>query len=1574
MRLTRSLSVGMSSALVLAGVVGVAAPAAAAPNRAAAVGSASHPAAPSNSGPIFHSGAPAPTRGARRPAAANDLGSTLGAAPAAASGSGEKELPALRTVSSRTYSTPRGARRLVATSGPMNYRDGAGVLQPIDDSLVASGGGYYNLANSYGVQFPADISLAPITVTAGSSSLSFRLRGAQSSRGVVKGNTISYPAVLPGVSVTYSANPAGMQESFTLANAGAPASYAFDVTASPGLSSVSANGGIDFRTPQGATALSLAPPYVSDSGPDFGGDPRAVSLTLGRQAGGLSAVLALTPGWLTAPGRVFPVTIDPDIDPSGTALTDCHVVSGRATTSYCINPAVDVGNYANTYGLSRTLVKLDTSPIPAESTVLDAQVNFQAYQLLATSGAVSMQLFQNNQAWTTAATWNTTNGSTGWSSGGGGAPSPAVSWTGPAGPNLVSSGTAPYGRYSWYGTSTVQSWVNGSAVNNGFLLRAANEAAAGIVRFGSSHNSSNPPDIDVEYYPPVGQQSIYTYTSQQLTGHASAAVNVATGNLIARTDEISVRGTGTSAPFTHYYNSALAKDLIAGYGDAPDGATLTPGWTGTLNQETYLSRGGPIGVQGSVTMFAEGGAPLVFNHPASATNNFTAPAGVNATLVLGTVNQPAFGSFDTVIFHDSGLTYHFDAGTAGDEVLVSITTKNGKTINVNGTRSCVCSTSPPATSVTDTQGRNFPYGYTVDNNFNDANNGLSFLTSLGDTAGGRAAAFGFNSDFTHLTSYTDPAGGSYQYGYDPVSNLLTSITTPAGRSLTVAYDSAGRVASTSRSTGGTTLSTRYAYLGNDGGAPAGSVGLTQLTDPAGNITKYYFNSQREVIRTTDPLGRHRDKSFDPATGNVMSLTNNLSQVSTLAYDTSRNLSKIQAPSSGGSNSPVTTTFNGYSAGAQPQPTSVKDPQNNVSTFAVDGASQVTGVTGPGPSSAKTTLSYNGDGTVASSTDANNNITRYGYTGGNLTGITPPAPLGATSIGPDADSRPHTITDGNGHTTTNTYDRLDRITNVGYPDGTSISYGFDGDDNLTARTDRDGASTSIGYDGLSRPTSQNFRGTSQTFGYDASSNLTGLTDPGGTVGYGYNAAGDVTSVTEPGGNCTGFSLTANPQALPAAGSGCTLFHYDGNARRDQQATPGGVLQVLSYDNAGHQTEIKASQGATVLSDLAYSYTKPGTSIDTSLRQNVTDKLAGKTTSYSYDELNRLTAATGVLTGPGTTADYHYGYDNNGNRTSSSVNGGPNPGYSYNGANQLTATGGTTAGYDGAGNLTSTSAGFAAGYDTANTTTSATNPTGGAGSTFSYADAGQTVRLTAGSTSFTQSVLGLASTAAGGTLSSYTRDPAGNLIAQRTGNTPGQTANSYYLRDSIGTVTGLTDASGNRQASYSYDPYGQLTASSGNAAAGNPFRFAGGYQDPTGLYHYGQRYYDPALGRWTQQDNLSHLGDLNQADRYTYTGGDPVNNIDPGGFCVFCSIVGGFVTAGVAVSIIPATTLAGGVIGLSVGPEGAAVGGALGAAAGGFASACAGATASSYLAGGDQPVCPSPVNSIGAGLFGAVTSLL
>ena len=72
-----------------------------------------------------------------------------------------------------------------------------------------------------------------------------------------------------------------------------------------------------------------------------------------------------------------------------------------------------------------------------------------------------------------------------------------------------------------------------------------------------------------------------------------------------------------------------------------------------------------------------------------------------------------------------------------------------------------------------------------------------------------------------------------------------------------------------------------------------------------------------------------------------------------------------------------------------------------------------------------------------------------------------------------------------------------------------------------------------------------------------------------------------------------------------------------------------------------------------------------------------------------------------------------------------------------------------------------------------------------------------------------------------------------------------------------VVGLTDSTGALvgNETYQYDPYGQLIPRQPRSAAlcTNAWRFASGYYDvSTGLYKFGIRYYDPAIGRWTQRD--------------------------------------------------------------------------------------------------------------------------
>lgn len=129
--------------------------------------------------------------------------------------------------------------------------------------------------------------------------------------------------------------------------------------------------------------------------------------------------------------------------------------------------------------------------------------------------------------------------------------------------------------------------------------------------------------------------------------------------------------------------------------------------------------------------------------------------------------------------------------------------------------------------------------------------------------------------------------------------------------------------------------------------------------------------------------------------------------------------------------------------------------------------------------------------------------------------------------------------------------------------------------------------------------------------------------------------------------------------------------------------------------------------------------------------------------------------------------------------------------------------------------------------------------------------------------------------------FTRIPTGTVIGQREAGG----ANSYYVHpDALGSTVNVTNASGVEQSDWEYDPYGQLLSSS----TGNPpvnWRYAGQYRsEPLSLYKMGHRFYDPKIGRWTQQDPIDQSSDLHEGNRYSYVGGNPVNFTDPRGLAL------------------------------------------------------------------------------------------
>ena len=86
-------------------------------------------------------------------------------------------------------------------------------------------------------------------------------------------------------------------------------------------------------------------------------------------------------------------------------------------------------------------------------------------------------------------------------------------------------------------------------------------------------------------------------------------------------------------------------------------------------------------------------------------------------------------------------------------------------------------------------------------------------------------------------------------------------------------------------------------------------------------------------------------------------------------------------------------------------------------------------------------------------------------------------------------------------------------------------------------------------------------------------------------------------------------------------------------------------------------------------------------------------------------------------------------------------------------------------------------------------------------------------------------------------------------------------SYYQADGLGSVTSLTNTSGAKVQTYTYDSFGNILATTGSLT--NSFRYTGReFDTETGLYYYRARYYDPAAGRFISEDPIGFFGGLNK----------------------------------------------------------------------------------------------------------------
>jgi RHS repeat-associated protein len=1418
------------------------------------------------------------------------------------------ELPWLRRANADTFEAGSGRLMTRIYPYPVNYKTGGGSFAPINTQLVASGSGYAQTANNLGVHLPQSAA-NDAQVSDATGGLSFGLVGA-SGNAAASGGAVKFAGALSGVDLDYASLSSGIGWQTSVAASAASQSVSWLVAPSSGLSPKLLRSGVAFETAAGKVAWEFAAPSAHVPGSDR---PVPTSLSMQNTAKGVVITVSVAHGSSTrasgAGSRHF-AAFDPQLDapmviPAATAnpepvvfdgqvvqgisvglgvqTGDCYLDSGSPDTSYCLGDTNYVGPD------DHTLINFDVADsLPEHVQVLQAFASMTLESESSTT-AENVGVWQAAQDWNNFATWNSYDGTNNWTTPGGDVTGSEQDYA-----SIGTSGDLG-GAFYWNINTSMQGWVDGNPPDVDGLYFAAEAGGSAPNTLGFYTETAAPtnnPYLEVYYEPRMGDYPGAKYDSKQLTDRSSAGVNVGTGNLYVANTDLSDTGiNGLNLTIDRDYNNLSS-----------DQDSFGLGWSMSTGADTYIAV--PCDPDSTVAYFDGTGNAQSFRTNAL-TGDEVGPSGLDALLTMNDPGDSFSSSTFSLYFRHSGITETFTAPASQCQKvaqLSSVTDINGNKISYsyNG--------SGQLTSIVDSYG-NASGGVPADHTTTISWSTDGYVSEITDPTGRHYHYYQNGSG--QLTEYKDPAGNSTYYSYDSYGNL-TQIKTAAGNITNVAYDagdtnevtSLTRLVTPTDSTGPTWS---YQYAVASGTCPAGNGGTQgTVSDPNLHVSTYCTDDMSRIVMSKDANGNIRSTCYtaDGYPGNTVS---GLSTMTTTSYNSDDSVTGVQdggasgqtCNGTSGTGTGPATSFHYPTAGSgvnQYLPDYGADQQTNRTDYIYDTSGNNVTKVKDDHTGDNVQMTYNADGTLATSTDPDNNTTTYSYTHGNLTTVTPATipsgsgtPLNPIHLSYDSANRVSEISSvcssggcsGTGHEVDYTYDDFDRVTQALYKNasGTTVAticYEYDNDGNLTQVSDPSG-DTDYVYDGLNRLTSEYLpTGGPDYYNYDPAGNLTSLNVPGGIVIYGYDKANELTSVTDPGGSKPMASMT---------------YDADGNLKTTTYASGASVANTYNVYDQLTQVNNTYKTGTGAIAHLTYSYSYANGSAATGLVQKLTDQ-ANNVTKYTYDTLNQLTEAkTQTSGGTGTTtADYNYSPDAAGNMDRIAITGTAVPNtttsYAYNPGNETCwsysgtssagcgspPTGAHTYTYDHDGNQTSNGNGLTATYNALNQTTSITS--GGTTTNYTYLGEGQDQITSEGTTALKNDIFGLGASTTGTNSTYYTRSVDGTQLDERT---PSGTYN--YLYDGTGSVVGLTDSSGHLVKQYAYDPYGNTTSSTGTVT--NPFGFQDGYQTASGLYHFGQRFLSPTQAAWTQQDSLNQVDDLAQADRYPFASNDPINDIDPNG---------------------------------------------------------------------------------------------